>query len=173
MAVKIRLDCRKAYEKLKDTGYRFHIPAKSVKIYVPDGPHIDVYGRTIAMRTLVALLIRGNPAHNMPPRPFITDAGRVLSDQLRTVMINCSYIKKQNNKNPNYVADVYIDFDADALCTQATALIKDWISGGYYCAVAPNAPKTVRNKGFNLPLVDTGQLVNSISAKVVYGKGAY
>ena len=173
MAIKIRLDCKKAFEKLKDTGYRFHVPMRAVKIYIANDTHVDVNGRSISMRKLAALLIRGDPGHNMPPRPFVTDAGRELNAQLRALIAECSYVRKRNTKNPNYVADIYIDFDADTLCTKATALIKNWIVGGYYCAVAPNAEKTIQNKGFNLPLVETGQLVNSISAKVVFGRGAY
>ena len=88
-------------------------------------------------------------------------------------VIDCSHIKKQNSRNPNYIADVYIDFDTERLCAESTALIKNWLFGGYYCAVVPNAPKTIQHKGFNLPLVETGQLVNSISAKAVFGRGKY
>lgn len=170
MATKIRLDCKKAYEKLKGTGYRFHVPMRAVKVYIPNGTHVDVYGRSMSLKKLATLLIEGTD--NIPPRPFITDAGRVLNEDLRRLMRECSYIKKQNSRNPNYIADVYIGFDTDRLATEATALIKDWLFGGYYCSVVPNAPKTIQHKGFNLPLVETGQLVNSISAKVVFGKGA-
>lgn len=169
MAIKIKLDCRKAYEKLKDTGYRIHVPMRAVKVYIPNGVHIDVYGRSMSLKRLAAILTDGTA--DIPPRPFITDAARVLNSELRQLMIDCSSLKKQNSRNPNYVADIYVSFDTDRLCTEATALIKNWLFGGYYCAVVPNAPSTIRHKGFNLPLVDTGQLVNSISAKVVFGRG--
>ena len=171
MAIEIKLDCRKAYEKLKGTGYRFHVPMRAVKVYIPNGAHIDAYGRSMSLTRLASILINGNAY--IPPRPFGDDAGRVLNDELRQLMIDCSHIKKQNSHNPNYIADVYIDFDTERLCTEATALIKNWLFGGYYCAVVPNAPKTIQHKGFNLPLVETGQLVNSISAKVVFGRGKY
>ena len=171
MAIKIKLDCRKAYEKLKGTGYRFHVPMRAVKVYIPNGVHIDVYGRAMSLKRLATILTEGT-AH-IPPRPFITDAARVLNSELRQLMIDCSYIKKQNSRNPNYIADVYIAFDTERLCAESTALIKNWLFGGYYCAVVPNAPKTIQHKGFNLPLVETGQLVNSISAKAVFGKGKY
>lgn len=171
MAIEIKLDCRKAYEKLKGTGYRFHVPMRAVKVYIPKGVHIDAYGRSMSLTRLASILINGN-AH-IPPRPFGDDAGRVLNAELRQLMIDCSYIKKQNSRNPNYIADVYITFDTERLCAESTALIKNWLFGGYYCAVVPNAPKTIQHKGFNLPLVETGQLVNSISAKAVFGKGKY
>lgn len=169
MAVKIRLDCRAAYEKLKGTGYRFHVPMKSVKVFIPNGTHIDIYGRSMSLKKLATILIDGTA--NIPARPFITDAQRVLHDDLQKLMRECSYIRKQNTRNPNYVADVYINFDSEALCTRTASLIKSWLFGGYYCAVVPNAEKTIQHKGFNLPLVETGQLVNSISAKVVFGPG--
>lgn len=169
MAVKIRLDCRAAYEKLKDTGYRFHVPMKSVRVFIPNGTHIDIYGRSMSLKKLATILIDGT--ENIPPRPFISDAQRVLREELQQLMRDSSYIRKQNTRNPNYIADVYIGFDSEALCTKTTALIKNWLFGGYYCAVVPNAPKTIAHKGFNLPLVETGQLVNSISAKVVFGPG--
>ena len=171
MAIEIKLDCRKAYEKLKGTGYRFHVPMRAVKVYIPNGVHIDAYGRSISLTRLASILINGN-AH-IPPRPFGDDAGRVLNAELRQLMIDCSHIKKQNSRNPNYIADVYIAFDTERLCAESTALIKNWLFGGYYCAVVPNAPKTIQHKGFNLPLVETGQLVNSISAKAVFGRGEY
>ena len=140
MAIEIKLDCRKAYEKLKGSGYRFHVPMRAVKVYIPNGVHIDAYGRSMSLTRLASILINGN-AH-IPPRPFGDDAGRVLNAELRQLMIDCSHIK-------------------------------NWLFGGYYCAVVPNAPKTIQHKGFNLPLVETGQLVNSISAKAVFGKGKY
>ena len=169
MAIEIKLDCRKAYEKLKGTGYRFHPSKQVIEVYIPSGTHIDAYGRSMSLTRLAAILINGN-AH-IPPRPFVADAGRVLNAELRQLMIDCSHIKKQNSRNPNYIADVYIGFDTERLCTESTALIKNWLFGGYYCAVVPNAPKTIQHKGFNLPLVETGQLVNSISAKVVFSRG--
>lgn len=169
MAIKIKLDCKAAFDKLNDTGYRFHVPMRAVKVYIPNGAHVDAYGRSMSLKRLATILIEGTS--HIPPRPFITDAGRVLNSELRQLMRECSYIKKQNTRNPKYVADVYISFDSDRLCTEATTLIKNWLFGGYYCAVVPNAPSTIRHKGFNLPLVETGQLVNSISAKVVFGRG--
>ena len=169
MAIEIKLDCKAAFSKLGGTGYRFHVPMRAVKVYIPSGAHVDAYGRSMSLTRLATILINGN-AH-IPPRPFGDDAGRVLNADLRQLMRECIYIKKQNSRNPNYVADVYISFDTDRLCAESTALIKNWLFGGYYCAVVPNAPSTIRHKGFNLPLVDTGQLVNSISAKVVFGRG--
>ena len=99
MAITIKLDCRKAYEKLKGTGYRFHVPMRAVKVYIPNGVHIDAYGRSMSLTRLASILINGN-AH-IPPRPFVDDAGRTLNTVLRQLMIECSHIKKQNNLTSN------------------------------------------------------------------------
>ena len=169
MAIKIKLNCRKAFERLRDTGYKFHVPLKTVILYIPNGTHIDVYGRSMSLQRLARILIEGTDT--IPPRPFLTDASRVLHEQLQQLMRDCCVISKINTHNPFYLGDVYIKFDADRLATESCALVKNWLFGGYYCSVVPNAAKTIQHKGFNLPLVEKGDLVNSISAKVGFGIG--
>ena len=171
MAIKVKLDCRAAWEKVKEHGYRYHIPIRAIKVYIPNGTHIDVYGRAMSLKKLAELLIEGTD--HIPPRPFITDSAHVLNAELRKLMRDSCTIKKKNTRNPNYLGDVYIKLDKDVLCTKTVALIKNWLYGSYYSSTIPNAKKTVEHKGFNKPLVETGALVNSISAKVVLGKGKY
>ena len=72
-----------------------------------------------------------------------------------------------NTTNPFDLGEIYADFSSDELAMKVTALVKQWLfDGSYYQATAPNKPKTIRNKGSDVPLVHTGQLVNSITAKI-------
>ena len=162
--MKIWLNCRKAYERLKG-GYRFHITKKLVKVYFPNGVHIDVYGRSLSMSTLISILCNGN-AH-IPARPFMTDVPTILKSTFLRVLQNSVYTTLRNSRNPNDLGDCYIDFDGEKVALEVKSLIKQWLfDGSYYQAKVPNAPKTIRNKGSDVPLVHTGALVNSLTAKV-------
>lgn len=162
--MKITLNCSKAYERLKGS-YSIHITKKLVKVYFPNGTHVNVYGKSLSMSTLITILCDGN-AH-IPPRPFMTDTPRLLKqDFLRILRDHVTFILR-NARNANNLGEVYIDFDAEGVAMKVTALIKQWLfDGSYYRARVPNAPKTIRNKGSDVPLVETGTLVNSLSAKI-------
>lgn len=162
--MKIWLNCRKAYERLKG-GYKIHVASKRVKIYYPNGMHVNVYGKSLSMSTLINILCNGTD--RIPARPFLTDAPRLLKHEFYKILREHTDVILRNTQNINDLGEIYASFDSEAVASKITARIKQWLfDGSYYQAVAPNAPKTIRNKGSDVPLVHTGALVNSLTAKV-------
>lgn len=160
----IKLKCRKAWERLKG-GYKIYVSSKKVKIYIPSGNHIDIYGRSMSMSQLVNILCTGKP--DMKPRNFPVDAPKHLRHQVYKLLREYTDVLLRNTTNPFNLGEIYADFSTDELSMKVTALVKQWLfDGSYYQATAPNKPKTIQNKGSDVPLVHTGQLVNSITAKI-------
>lgn len=162
--MKITLNCRKVYERLKGK-YIVNISTKKVKVYIPNGNHIDVYGRSMSITQLMYILCTGRP--NMKPRNFPVDAPNALKEKIIQLLKEYVKIYLRNTQNPYYLGELVIDYEADKVALKATTLIKQWLfDGSYYQATAPNKPKTIRNKGSDVPLVHTGRLVNSITHKI-------
>ncbi len=166
MAVTIELNCARAFAKLSDS-YKRKLTNKKVVVYIPNGTHIDVYGRSMPISMLVYILVHGTSDGYIPPRPFTTDAGLRLKQELLQLLKQNVKIQLRDASNPNSLGQVFIDFSSEEVAKQAVIMIKQWLfDGSYYQATCPNASKTISNKGSDVPLVHTGQLVNSITAKV-------
>lgn len=91
----------------------------------------------------------GNPAKNIPPRPFmqqtVDNYEKYWADMLGDLLVKH-------------------DFDASKALNAMGAIIRgeivDTILNGDF---VPNAPYTVAKKGFNKPLVDTGQMQRDVT----------
>lgn len=100
----------------------------------------------------------GSPGHNVPPRPFMDGAMkdktalrelRIMQiGGLRRVMRGTADLKQTMGKIGERMVDA----------------IKDSIRDGNWKA---NAPSTIARKGSSRPLIDTAQMINSVSHKVV------
>jgi hypothetical protein len=110
------------------------------------------YPAGISVATIALLNEYGVPSHNQPPRPFFR---RMIAD-------------KKNGWGPalgkNLVAHNY---DAKA----ALELMGDGIGGQLREAIIgftdpPNAPSTIRRKGFDAPLRDTKHMLMSVDHDV-------
>ena len=163
--MRIILNCRKAYEKLKG-GFKIRIASKRLKVYIPEGTHINVDGHSLPMATLVFILCNGRP--DMAPRDFINDAPKQLRHELIALLKSITTASLRDTDNPNDLGEIYSDFSGEAIEQQVTAMVKQWIfDGSYYKATAPNKPRTIQNKGgADTPLVHTGMLANSITARI-------
>ena len=165
MAINIKLSCTRAWYKLKG-GFILRVASKKVVLFFPNTAHIDAYGRSIALSKLVRILVNGNG--HIPPRPFTRDAGIQLRHEILAILKEHTEVKLKNTTDPNSLGQIYADFTDEAVTLKVTALVKRWLfDGSYYQATCPNAPKTIINKGSDVPLVDSGDLVNSITAKVI------
>ena len=115
---------------------------------------------------LMAILEKGSPLRNLPPRPviqltidhvnenmldeitdraleaYITDGQKALEDSLNK---DCLRVQE-------YAQDIIYDSDTNGL-------------------LEPNAPSTIKRKGFNHPLFVTGELARSITCVLVNEKG--
>lgn len=167
MAINIRLNCSRAWHKLRG-GFILRVASKKVVLFFPDTAHIDVYGRSMALSKLVHILVNGSSDGHVPPRPFTRDAGIQLRHEVYAILRQYTDVKLKNTKDPNSLGQIYADFTDEAITSQVTALVKRWLfDGSYYQATCPNSPRTIQNKGSDVPLVDSGALVNSITAKVI------
>lgn len=133
---------------LRDMSERVTNPATLRVGFLENSKYPD--GTPTAM--VAAIQDFGAPKVNIPPRPFF-----------RNVVINGSL--KWGAELANILKAVGYD------ATRALGLmgemikgeIKDSINNGSY---APLKPATVRRKGFDKPLIDTGHLINSVDAEV-------
>lgn len=91
---------------------------------------------------------------NVPARPFIRAAMRDDSRKIETA-VKYAVTDFINGGNVN---DVYNEIGEAAV----EAIIMQIKSGGF----APNAPATVKIKGFNKPLIDTGLMFQSLTSMV-------
>jgi hypothetical protein len=91
----------------------------------------------------------GNPAKRIPPRPFMQQTidkyERTWAEVFQTSLI----------RN---------DYDGEEALNALGAVIRGQIVNTIYNGnYIPNAPYTVAKKGFNKPLVDTGDMANSVT----------
>lgn len=98
----------------------------------------------------------GSPAKNIPARPWLIPVVNRLKDQAVAMLKQAAEFdlggepaKAQNQLN--------------ALGLMAQSALKANITAGGDPAFAPNAPATIARKGSSRPLVDTAQLLNSIT----------
>ena len=128
----------KALEKfVKSVGH------KSVSIGYFDDLRYDETGLSAGH---VAILNEfGVPEHNQPPRPFLRTTVRKKSRQWKDIMSD-EFIHSQNwDKMLNEVAQACRDDISES--------IAKWKE-------PPNAPATIKKKGANDPLVDTGNMMD-------------
>lgn len=167
MAIHVKLNCSKAWHKLKG-GFILRVTSKKVVIFFPETSHTNRSGKSIALRELVQILVNGSSDGHIPPRPFTREAGIQLRHEIYRILRDYTNVKLKDAKDVNSLGKIYADFTDEEITTQVTALVKRWLfDGSYYQATVPNAPRTIANKGSDVPLVDSGDMVNSLTAKVI------
>lgn len=91
-------------------------------------------------------------AANIPARPFLTDGIRQNLGKLKAAM------KEETQK----VADGG-KANWSKVGTQAVGAIQEFVRSDYYKQKKPNSKKTIEYKGSDVPLIDTAEMVNSIT----------
>ena len=94
----------------------------------------------------------GDPAHHIPPRPFMKWTvyknwrkwGRFVQDKLPQLMDAQDTMER--------LGQIVVQDMKD--------MITDW-------SEPPNAPSTIAQKGFNNPLIDSGQMRDTVRMEVV------
>lgn len=109
----------------------------------PDGTQVAL---------IAAIQDFGAPSRNIPPRPFFRNMVKDKSPEWSKAIAN---LLKANN----YDARKTLDQTGQAIVGQ----LKDSIIEGAWVA---NAPSTVKQKGFDKPLIDTSHLLNSVDYEV-------
>ena len=95
---------------------------------------------------------------NIPARPFIEEG--LLSEKKELLNEIEKQINNAKQGKANWVK----------LGTNAVAAIQKFVRGDYYKNTVPNSPKTVEYKGSDTPLIDGGDLINSLEFIVEGGK---
>lgn len=148
---------REQLEKLKAQGGAKGANVK-VGILAEAGIHESDEGPQITVAQVAAYHEFGSPGANIPERSFMR-----------------STLEEKKSEFTNLIGKLLTDVVAgkrtakDALgilgLTVSTAIKKKIASGEF----VPNSPATIAKKGSSKPLIDTGQLLNSISYEVNTG----
>lgn len=122
--------------------------AKSVKhkgvfIGYTENYHYDETGSSAAL--VAATNEYGRPEHGQPPRPFLRTTIRKRGRDWKDV-ISGEFIHSQD-------WDKMLDETAQTVKDDISDTISRWTE-------PPNAPSTIKKKGFNDPLVDTGNMMD-------------
>lgn len=130
----------------------------AIRIYVREATHTDPRsGETASLIDIAKKLIHG--AKNMPARDFLVDSIRENRVEVLDIIKGSMVWRFQG-----LTADMQYE-----LATQPILyVIKSWLQDGtYYRANAPNAPFTIATKDGDVPLLDSGQLIDNIEAEYV------
>ena len=94
-----------------------------------------------------------------PARPFLEDGIESRKQEIRKAME--TEIKKQieGSGTANW----------DKIGTMAVGAITELVRSDHYKTTVPNSPKTIEYKGSDTPLIDGGDLINSLTFKVLRG----
>jgi hypothetical protein len=112
----------------------------------------ETYPDGTSLPTVAAQNEFGDPAKKIPPRPFFRTTISKNSDEWGNLVAKAA-------KFYNYDEKQVLSVLGQKIKEQIQDSIRSWDS-------PPNAPRTIEKKGFNNPLVDTRQLLNSPEYKV-------
>jgi hypothetical protein len=110
----------------------------------------DPDGTSVPMKA--AILDFGAPSRNIPPRPFFRNMVAEKSDSWGDAM-------EQNLVQTNFDVDMTLNRMGEGIKGQLQQSIKETNS-------PPLAASTIARKGFDKPLIDTGNMFNSVDYEV-------
>lgn len=94
----------------------------------------------------------------IPARPFL-DEGLQAGNAILESNIGKELEKASTGQNPNW----------DKIGTMAVGIVQDFVRSDFYKNHTPNSDRTIKIKGSDTPLIDGGDLINSLSY-IVEGK---
>ena len=119
-------------------------------------------GEPINNAELAYIHEHGSPINNIPPRPFLKPS---IKKNLATVEV----LQKQMIKAALKGDKEGVKRSAELLGMHSRNNAKKYITAG--TNLTPNKPATIKRKGSDKPLIDTGALLNSISYVVDDDRG--
>lgn len=146
------------FDVIKDTkGKNLHklikqidgLDKKIVKVGLPDSPHEDS-GLTVAQ--LGAVHEYGAPGAGIPERPFLANSIKAKTGDLKRLnAVNITLILRGAKSVDNALGQ---------MGAMAQGIVQQYIVDGDF---APLSPVTIARKGSSKPLIDTGQMRQSVS----------
>lgn len=112
----------------------------------PDG--VSHPGSDIQNSDLARALHNGTA--RIPSRPFLYQAIVSVRQQLRAMLRE--QFKKQIKRG---------EYSPEGIGAFMVGAVQRFVRSGYYKNTAPNAPSTIRRKGSDTPLIDTGFMIDS------------
>jgi hypothetical protein len=131
---------------------------KEVLIGIPDATADRPGGEEVTNAELGYLNEFGSPANNIPARPFLIPGVTRIEQQAAVLL------RKGAEHSLDTGASAVPSLDAAGQLAENS--VKRWFTdpaNGW----APNTPSTIRKKGSNRPLIDTGELRRSVTHVVV------
>jgi hypothetical protein len=113
---------------------------------------------------LLYLLSRGSRLADIPPRPLIEPALKAHHNEISKML----GVALKHSQNGNSKA---LNNQLEKIGKFAVSAINDW----FYDARngwAPNSPSTIRSKGSDVPLIDTSEMKDAISYRVIKHRGS-
>lgn len=149
VTIKFQIGSGSRYQRRLEEILRKIKSVKKVRVgFLENAKYPD--GTSVAL--IAAIQDFGAPSRNIPPRPFFRNMVKDKSPEWPKAI---ETLLKANN----YDARKTLDQTGQAIVGQ----LKDSIINGAWVA---NAPSTVKQKGFNKPLIDTSHLLNSVDYEV-------
>ena len=102
---------------------------------------------------IASILEYGDPAHGLPPRPFFSTMIKMYSKTWHPFLLHELKRTKYDSRKA-----------LESLGLRVSEQLKDSILLGDW---APLKPGTVKNKGFDTPLIDSHNMINSIDHAVL------
>lgn len=137
------------YRKIIDDIRRALQKARTLKVgFMEDATYPD--GTSVPM--IAAINEFGAPSRGQPPRPFFRNMIREKRDEWAPAL-------RQLLKANNYDAHEALDQLGEGIAGQLQQSIVEFTD-------PPLAPSTIARKGFDKPLIDTGQMLRSITHQV-------
>lgn len=126
-----------------------------VTVGVPEGAMHRSNGESISMALLAHIQNSGSVSRGIPARPFLIPALQHNQDK---------YIKYLKSQTVSLIlGKVALSRVLNMLGQMAEADVKKYFTGGHF---APLSASTIKAKGSSRPLIDTGQLRQSITYKI-------
>lgn len=113
-------------------------------------PPLQSKGKAIGMAELVKIQHFGSAT--IPARPFIEEGILSKKKELKDAIKKSYKTKIKTGKDEN-----------EKIAQKGVDAIQRLVRGGYYKQKTPNAKSTIREKGSDKPLIDTGLMINSLT----------
>lgn len=159
--VKNTVDLKKIQALAKKAAANILVGIPSGEIHVPtfhknaEGEYKTYEGKNveeaepIETAELAKMLTYGTSS--IPPRPFLEEGIRSKAGELKKA-IEGEAKKVLNGGQANW----------NKVGTMAVGAVNEFVRGDYYKTNVPNSPKTVEYKGSDKPLIDGGNLIQSV-----------
>lgn len=137
-------------------GGRMHIDAKHTEQLGKDGEPkrrkdgspVTEGGNEVTKETAVLAKELHYGTAQIPARPFLDEGVKYNADEIKAALA-----EEAKKEHPNW----------DRIGTLAVGKIQEFVRGDYYRSSVPNSRETIEAKGSDQPLIDSADMINSLT----------